>query len=483
MGQQKYFHDLKGIEDSTGTTHLFYRLYNHLNEDNDLGSESCIIWRNDVFHFDTQAETDSLRFESFQQYRCREFDTPVSSVEDYDFLDNDLSKWFALTFMHGIYGNSFGEIRAYNGSFYDALGFWGNKLEMVTSDSITYGVYDFWKSSIVNVLNNNDSLPSESYPRVILVKSRNDWDDYEEVCPNGEDEMCFFGKSDSLYIYGKSFLSIDQRRDHSIYFQRNDSLFWSGNLGKTMSFLDDIYDWSLMDTFLYGEADSTVIAVTRFKYSPLIDWFKNEYQIPEADEHQILRSFDSGNNWEEIRSDTAKFYVGQTIDKSGVFYVGNDFSVYKAINYGASFSDFLRLEDTITGLYKKPDSNLLYVLTQKELLKVNIETKKTTSLKTLPVSNETQSNYIPKQVTLNQNYPNPFNPTTEISYQLNQTSLVRLEVFDVTGRKVAILVNGERKSAGTYQVTFDAGNLASGVYFYRLETAGQVLTKKMLLLK
>ncbi|MEX2603292.1 MAG: T9SS type A sorting domain-containing protein, partial [Gracilimonas sp.] len=76
-----------------------------------------------------------------------------------------------------------------------------------------------------------------------------------------------------------------------------------------------------------------------------------------------------------------------------------------------------------------------------------------------------------------------FNPSTVISYQLNSNQLVQLEVFDVTGRKVAVLVDGERKPAGNYRVSFDGSGLSSGVYFYRLETDGQTKTQKMLLIK
>lgn len=83
---------------------------------------------------------------------------------------------------------------------------------------------------------------------------------------------------------------------------------------------------------------------------------------------------------------------------------------------------------------------------------------------------------------LNQNYPNPFNPTTSISYVLDSNADVSLEVFDLMGRKVAILVNG-RQMAGEQSVSFDASNLASGVYVYRLSNGNQQITKKMLLLK
>lgn len=83
---------------------------------------------------------------------------------------------------------------------------------------------------------------------------------------------------------------------------------------------------------------------------------------------------------------------------------------------------------------------------------------------------------------LNQNYPNPFNPTTFINYQLGVASDVRLGVYDILGRELAVLVN-ERKAPGSYSVRFDASGLASGMYFYRLQAGSFVQAKKMLVLK
>lgn len=81
-----------------------------------------------------------------------------------------------------------------------------------------------------------------------------------------------------------------------------------------------------------------------------------------------------------------------------------------------------------------------------------------------------------------QNYPNPFNPATTINYTLAEKSQVRLIVYDMVGREVAVLVN-EEQTAGSHAVTFNAAQLASGVYFYKLQTAQFTATKKLVLMK
>lgn len=93
---------------------------------------------------------------------------------------------------------------------------------------------------------------------------------------------------------------------------------------------------------------------------------------------------------------------------------------------------------------------------------------------------------VPSVFSLSQNYPNPFNPTTTISYAVPMPSAVRLTVFDLLAREVALLVN-VRVDAGTHSVTFNVSNLASGVYFYRIDATASsgkrfTQTKKMLLL-
>jgi hypothetical protein len=99
-----------------------------------------------------------------------------------------------------------------------------------------------------------------------------------------------------------------------------------------------------------------------------------------------------------------------------------------------------------------------------------------------PVSSVGQDGALPETFVLSQNYPNPFNPATQITYVVPFASDIRLEVFDLLGRSVALLFDGTRP-AGTYDATFDASRLVSGVYFYRLTTPGHVITRRMTLVK
>jgi hypothetical protein len=92
---------------------------------------------------------------------------------------------------------------------------------------------------------------------------------------------------------------------------------------------------------------------------------------------------------------------------------------------------------------------------------------------------------LPTQLTLNQNYPNPFNPTTNITFTLPNTSAftdIRLSVYNLLGQELLRLAEGPTPS-GTHTITFNASNLASGVYMYQLSTPNSVLTKKMMLIR
>ena len=96
---------------------------------------------------------------------------------------------------------------------------------------------------------------------------------------------------------------------------------------------------------------------------------------------------------------------------------------------------------------------------------------------------EEENNFTqPKEFLLLQNYPNPFNPNTIIKYSIPKSSQVSLKIFNTLGEKIETLVD-EEKPAGTYELNWNAANLPSGVYFYRLQAGDFVQTRKMILLK
>ncbi len=89
---------------------------------------------------------------------------------------------------------------------------------------------------------------------------------------------------------------------------------------------------------------------------------------------------------------------------------------------------------------------------------------------------------IPDKFYLSQNYPNPFNQSTIIEFSCAVKCNILLEVYDITGKLISVLINNELE-AGTYPIKFDALNLTSGIYFYKLTTEYYFETKKLSLIK
>jgi hypothetical protein len=99
-----------------------------------------------------------------------------------------------------------------------------------------------------------------------------------------------------------------------------------------------------------------------------------------------------------------------------------------------------------------------------------------------PIAVNVEDYIVPKAYELSQNYPNPFNPSTSIEFSIPSDAAVSLKVYDVLGKEVAVLVN-EQRNAGTYIINWNASNLSSGVYFYRLNAGNFTQTRKMFLAK
>ena len=130
------------------------------------------------------------------------------------------------------------------------------------------------------------------------------------------------------------------------------------------------------------------------------------------------------------------------------------------------------------GISFSPDGNTAYTVLWDAA--ANVTVRKLTRNTTTDI--ERDDDTVPTNFALQQNYPNPFNPSTNIEFALAETGHARLAVFDMLGRQVAVLADATY-APGSYTATFDASNLPSGLYLYRLEVAGQQMTRKMTLMK
>ncbi len=146
-------------------------------------------------------------------------------------------------------------------------------------------------------------------------------------------------------------------------------------------------------------------------------------------------------------------------------------------------------EVTFLGLLSSSRADLRFgVDAQNELYVLSKQNAKIWRLTAAPATNiDPAENFLPTNISLSQNFPNPFNPNTTFEYSLRQAADVRLDILDISGRLLKTLVN-DRRSAGNYSASWDGrdrNNIAasSGLYFYRLRSGNETLTRKMILLK
>jgi len=228
---------------------------------------------------------------------------------------------------------------------------------------------------------------------------------------------------------------------------------------------------------------------------------------------RIYKSTNSGMNWAYSFSSASFLYKIKFINSLTGFTAGLG-TVYKTTDGGNTWTQldlhdysFRSIEFTnqLTGwiggsggaLYKTTDTGLNWQ-------KINLDSAanfididfinentgwlttnynkiyKTTNSGTVFISNT--SSEIPLQFELKQNYPNPFNPSTNINYSIKKSGLVKLSIYDLSGKEISTLVN-EVQQAGSYSVTFNGSGFSSGVYYYKLASDNFSETKKMILAK
>lgn len=240
--------------------------------------------------------------------------------------------------------------------------------------------------------------------------------------------------------------------------------------------------------------------------------------IAGGNDGQIIRSTDLGETWSSsnngVPSDASIVVI--RVGTNGTIFAGTDnYGIFRSTNAGVSWStannglNSVNIKSisinsvgrvfagTPDGVFVSNDNGDHWNSINIGLLDVSILSLLCDSLDylyaatvatgvyrsmypTTPVENEfdkTPSNY-----SLSQNYPNPFNPITTITFQFPEMEFVTLKVYDVLGREVATLVNGE-KPAGSYAIEFNGTRFTSGIYFYQLKAGDYTETKKMILIK
>jgi photosystem II stability/assembly factor-like uncharacterized protein len=192
---------------------------------------------------------------------------------------------------------------------------------------------------------------------------------------------------------------------------------------------------------------------------------------------EVKISSDSGNSWQSrpVGHNNLELSAIDFINSKTGWVCGDSGYIFRTTNAGINWQQQISGVQSFLYCIYIIDTNKLWIGGYSGLV-----LKTTTGGVTFIKNNE---NYISNSFKLFQNFPNPFNSTTKISYDLPKDSKVSLVIYDILGREITRLVNGEFKQAGSYIVDFNGSNLASGVYFYRIEAGNFVQVKKMVLIK
>lgn len=194
------------------------------------------------------------------------------------------------------------------------------------------------------------------------------------------------------------------------------------------------------------------------------------------DGKKVFASTDAGDTWTNISSDLPNIPVNCAFvnpSNQNNIVIGTDLGIFETSNNGGTWvqsNNGLANVAVVDLDFRASDSKLFAATHGRGMFVTSIAT------------GVQDSRQVVNQYQLNQNYPNPFNPETKISYTLPKQSKVTLTIFDSNGKMVAELVNG-MQTEGNHNINWNAGRMASGVYFYRLKTDDINIVKKMVLLK
>jgi photosystem II stability/assembly factor-like uncharacterized protein len=299
-------------------------------------------------------------------------------------------------------------------------------------------------------------------------------------------------------------------------------------------FINQNTGWLLRDNYILRTTNGCASFDSAYTvYTYLMDiYFKDALTgVLCGDGALIMRSTNGGANWTNIimpiGTEASDFYkisfVGNTgwvVSRTGANWLGG-YKVYRTLNFGINWDSLCRIPYPIgtenycvyfssesTGwcggsyghVYKTTNSGFNWI---EENTQSNSSFVRSlwfyndsigwgvggggkiihTTNSGMPVAIVQLGNESPEEFVLHQNCPNPFNPSTEIKFSIPYSSIVSLKVYNLLGEEIASLINNEYRNSGKYSIKFDGSNIASGVYFYKLEAGLLTSTKKMVLVK
>ena len=283
-------------------------------------------------------------------------------------------------------------------------------------------------------------------------------------------------------------------------------------LGKDSSIVFGTDNYKLYKISTNGTELWTFDTNGKITSSPVIDFYGNIY-FGSLDGYFYSVNSNGVLNWKHLIGTSGNIFA--SIGKNGIIYVNNgNNSIYVYDKLGENKWQFQielnRIYDDFSGnyLYEEivnaplvTNNNLVLITTTFGNIYIIKENPAFHLMEELPqwatfkgsnqrtgmssftiTSVENSNNDFPTNYSLSQNYPNPFNPSTTIIYSLPQRGFVNLTIYDILGRKISTLINGEQ-AMGNYKIEFNASNLTSGIYFYTLQSGDFVATKKLILLR
>lgn len=188
----------------------------------------------------------------------------------------------------------------------------------------------------------------------------------------------------------------------------------------------------------------------------------------------VYRSIDNGASWSQVNNGLlGQFIYSIIVDAGNNVYVSSwENGVFVSSNGGDSWMNSGMSGRGVSSLLLNPASNVLFAGTSDGKIYSNNN----------PFTDVKMTKEIPATFKLEQNYPNPFNPSTKIEFSVAKREMVSVKIYNIIGQVVKTLINQELE-AGKYSVTFDANELASGIYIYRLTSNSANITRKMILQK